>query len=97
MKKTDCTNEDEEYINENYATESTKTIAEKLNRSVFAVRARASRLFVSKDYLFAVYQNDEPIIGTASELAKSLGVKKTTISNYASPSRRKKAKNKSIV
>src|SRR5699024_13619 len=97
MKKTDWTNEEDEYINENYATESTKTIAEKLNRTVFAVRARASRLFVSKDYLFAVYQNDETIIGTASEIAKSLGVKKTTIFNYASPRRRKKDKNKSIV
>lgn len=97
MKKTDWTNEEDEYINENYATQSTATIAKKLNRTVFAVRARASRLFVSKDYLYAIYQNDETIIGTASELAKSLGVKKTTIFNYASPSRRKKSKNKSIV
>src|SRR5699024_7179241 len=97
MKNTDWTNEEDKYINENYATESTETIAKKLNRTVFAERARASRLFVSKDNLYAIYQNDETIIGTASELAKSLGVKKTTISNYASPSRKKKAKNKSIV
>src|SRR5699024_2127835 len=97
MKKTDWTNEEDEYINENYATESTETIDKKLNRTVFAVRTRASRLFVSKDYLYAIYQNDETIIGTASELAKSLGVKKTTIFNYATPSRKKKAKNKSIV
>ena len=97
MKKTDWTNEEDEYINENYATESTETIAKKLNRTVFAVRARASRLFVGKDYLYAVYKDDETMIGTASELADSLGVKKTTIFNYASPSRRKKAKNKSIV
>ena len=98
MKKTDWTNEEDEYINENYATESTETIAKKLNRTVFAVRARASRLFVSKDYLYAVYHRDETIsIGTASELAESLGIKKMTIFNYASPSRKKKAKNKSIV
>ena len=97
MKNTDWTNEEDKYINENYATESTETIAKKLNRTVFAVRARASRLFVNKDYLYAVYQDDETMIGTASELLESLGVKKTTIFNYASPSRRKKAKNKSIV
>src|SRR5699024_7188816 len=97
MKNTDWTNEEDKYINENYATESTETIAKKLNRTVFAVRARASRLFDGKDYWYAIYHNEETIIGTASELAKSLGVKKTTIFNYASPSRRKKAKNKSIV
>src|SRR5699024_2846789 len=97
MKNTDWTNEEDKYINENYATESTETIAKKLNRTVFAVRARASRLFVNKDYLYAVYQNDETMIGTASELADSLGVKKTTIYNNATPSQRKKDKNKSIV
>src|SRR5699024_11697306 len=97
MKNTDWTNKEDKYINQNYATESTKTIAKKVNRTVCAVRARASRLFVNKDYLYAVYQDDETMIGTASELSESLGVKKTTIFNYASPSRRKKAKNKSIV
>src|SRR5699024_2453733 len=97
MKNTDWTNEEDKYINENYATESTEMIAKKLNRTVIAVRARARKLFVSKDYLYANYQKDETIIGTASEFAKSLGVKKTTIFNYASPSRKKKAKNKSIV
>src|SRR5699024_10709150 len=97
MKKTDWTNEEDKYINENYATESTEMITKKLKRTVFAVRARANRLFVRKDYLFAVYHNDETMIGTASELAHSLGVKKTTIYNNASPSRRKKEKNKSIV
>src|SRR5699024_8827714 len=97
MKKTDWTNEEDKYINENYATESTATIAKKLNRTVYAVRARASRLLVGKYYLYAVYQNDETMIGTASELADSIGVKKTTIFNYSSQRRRKKAKNKSIV
>src|SRR5699024_3433831 len=97
MKNTEWTNEEDKYINENYTTESTETIAKRLNRTMFAERERASRLFVNKDYLYAVYQDDETMIGTASELSESLGVKKTTIFNYASPSRRKKAKNKSIV
>ena len=49
--------------------------------------------------IYGLYKGDEFLdVGTAEELANKLGVKKTTIQYYATPSCKRKVKNtKSIV
>lgn len=50
-------------------------------------KQRTVRRHVYEDDIFAIYQGDEVIlVGTRNECARHLGVKRTTITYYASPS-----------
>lgn len=95
MKPKPWTNDEDKYLNDNYADTSSHELAEVLNRSVSSVRGRAVTLFLHKNKkMYAYYKGDEHIItGTISEVAEYMGVKKKTIGFYCSPHYKRIAEN----
>lgn len=95
MKPKPWTNDEDKYLNDNYADTSSHELAEELNRTVSSVRNRSVLLFLRKNKkMYAYYKGDEHIItGTISEVADYVGVKKKTIGFYCSQSHRKRFEN----
>jgi len=79
------TQEEEEILKREYATTSTRELAQKLNHSPFAIAMRASKLGLQK----MRYKKYEAKIRellqqnkTKKEIARELGVSETTLRSY---------------
>lgn len=96
MRNKEWTDEDITFLIENYHEMPTDELAEKLKRTVEAVR-KAYSVFKyenteRKMNIYAYYKNDELIAtGTAKELAEKLNLKENTIYvNLSRPTKRVK-------
>lgn len=94
------TNEEDEFLMENYKTMNDSMLSKKLERSREAIRKRRSTLgFLRRDVRggqYALYKGDTLLhIGTVNEIAEIEGVKPETIRFYKNPTyKRRRAKSK---
>lgn len=92
MKKREWTNEEDEILNELYASTPNEKLVKMLNRSRAAIVNRSNLLFLTKAPVeYAYYKGDKHVItGTIAEVAEYVGVAKKTIGNYASPAHKRR-------
>lgn len=82
------TDDEIDYLFDNYEDMTAKEMAENLNRSVYAIYRKCRQLWIepksgAKEY--AMYRGDDYIaMGTAQEIADETGLKINTTYNYTS-------------
>jgi len=94
-KRVTWTNQEIEYLEQNYGRLTNAEIAERLNRSYSSVKSAIVRNGIGKDKQreYAVYFDDEyQFSGTSKECADRLGIREKSFMHYLTPSYKKRAK-----